>query len=66
MAKKKEKKEELIPKRCVCGKVGIIVQCKSKKMVSCPDPMNCRENRRTAWYKNRDEAIISWNNGVFL
>lgn len=33
MAKKKEKKEkeELIPKRCVCGKVGIVVQCKSKK-----------------------------------
>ena len=64
--KEKKEKEELVPKFCKCGKPGIVVVHKSKKMVSCPDPVNCCTNRRTLWYGNKDEAIIAWNNGVFV
>ena len=66
MKKENEKKEKPTPKRCVCGKFGILVVHKGKKMVSCPNPCACSANRRTAWMKNADEAIAAWNNDVLL
>ena len=59
--KKTEKKEKPTPRRCVCGKAAITVQTRSGKMVTCPDPMNCRSNLRTTWEKSEDQAIIKWN-----
>ena len=63
MAKeKKPPKEKPTPKRCLCGSVGIVVKMRGKKMVSCPDPLNCPGNFRTPWMSSEDDAIITWNN----
>lgn len=61
---KTEKKEKPTPKRCVCGAEAIIVKTRSGKMVSCPDPLNCKANLRTAWNSHQDLAIAEWNNLV--
>lgn len=58
---KKEKKEKPVPICCVCGCMGVTVKCRSKKMVSCADPMNCVGNFRTAWYSSEESAIVEWN-----
>ena len=59
--KTKEKKEKPVPCMCKCGKPGIIVKNRSKKMVSCPDPANCSGNWRTAWNGSELSAILEWN-----
>lgn len=59
--KKTEKKEKPTPKRCVCGLNAAIVKTRSGKMVTCPDPLNCRANLRTTWHKHEDMAIAEWN-----
>lgn len=59
--KKTEKKEKPKPKRCVCGSEAITVKNRSKKMISCPDPMKCRANLRTLWRGTEAEAISEWN-----
>lgn len=64
MAKKTEKEEKPTPKKCVCGLEAVIVKNRGKKMVSCPDPMNCRGNLRTTWEKGEETAIIKWNSLV--
>ena len=61
MAKKVETKEKPTPKECVCGKDAVIVKKGSKKMVTCPDPLNCTCNIRTTWMASQDEAIVKWN-----
>lgn len=58
---KTEKKEKPKPKRCVCGSEAIIVKNRGKKMVSCPDPLNCRANLRSMWKSSQDAAIAEWN-----
>lgn len=58
---KKEKKEKPVPICCICGKKGIPVKFRSKKMVSCQDPENCVGNFRTAWHSSEDAAIVEWN-----
>lgn len=59
--KKSEKKEKPTPKRCVCGAAAITVKTRAGHMVTCPDPVNCKANLRSAWYKNQDLAIVEWN-----
>ena len=59
--KKVEEKEKPKPKRCVCGLEAITVKSKGKKLISCPDPMNCRANLRTMWKTTEDAAITEWN-----
>lgn len=59
--KKTEKKEKPKPRRCVCGSAAILVKNKGKKMISCPDPINCRSNLRTMWKSKEDAAIAEWN-----
>jgi len=49
---KKNKEEKPTPKRCICGKPAITVQSKSMRMLTCPDPVNCTGNLRTAWYRS--------------
>ena len=61
MAKKAEKKEKPTPKKCVCGLEAVIVKNRSKKVVSCPDPLNCRGNLRTMWESGEESAINKWN-----
>lgn len=66
MAKEKQPpKEKPIPKRCLCGSVGIVVKVKGKKMVSCPDPVNCRGNFRTQWFSSEEQAVSAWNHMEF-
>ena len=63
MEKKVEKKD--IPKNCRCGKQGIVVYCRgNKKMVSCPDPLNCPGNYRTIWCSSVQQAIRLWNDDI--
>lgn len=59
--KKTEKKTKPTPKRCVCGLEAVIVKNRGKKMVSCPDPMNCRANLRSMWKSTEEAAIVEWN-----
>lgn len=58
---KLEKKEKPTPKACRCGKLGILVVCRGKKMVSCPNPCSCDGNFRTTWRSNAEDAILEWN-----
>lgn len=58
------KEEKPLPKKCVCGRGGIIVKSRAGKMVTCPDPMNCRGNLRTLWHGHEESAITEWNNLV--
>lgn len=63
MAKAKEKQEN----RCLSPAFavgGCIVRSGSKKMVSCPDPVNCPGNLRSMWHGNEEAAIVEWNNLV--
>lgn len=60
-AKKDPPKEEVIPKKCVCGRPGILVVWKGKKKVSCPDPKNCSGNFQTGWFGSKEQAIANWN-----
>ena len=46
---------------CMCSKRGILVRSGARKMVSCPDPMNCSGNFRTTWRAKEEEAIDEWN-----
>ena len=62
--KKTEKKEKPAPKKCVCGAAAITVKARTGHMVTCPDPMNCEANLRTAWKKSQDLAIAEWNSLV--
>ena len=55
------KKEKPVPICCLCGRVPAIVKFRSKKMVSCSDPMNCTGNYRTEWTSSEDAAIAEWN-----
>jgi len=64
MAKAKEKQEKPVPKPCICGRGGIIVRSRSKKMVTCPDPVHCPGNLRSMWHGNEEAAIVEWNNLV--
>lgn len=48
----KNKEEKPTPKCCICGKPAITVQSKSMRMLTCPDPINCSGNLRTAWYRS--------------
>ena len=59
--KKSEKKQKPIPKQCACGSEAVIVKNHGKKMISCPNPMNCRANLRSMWKGTEDAAIIEWN-----
>lgn len=59
--KKTEKKEKPTPKRCVCGAEAVLVRGNSGKMITCPNPMNCKANLRTMWNKHQDMAIVEWN-----
>ena len=61
MKKDAKKEQKPIPKRCVCGSKAITVKVRGKKMVSCPDPMNCRANLRTTWKSAEEAAIVEWN-----
>lgn len=61
MASKEQKKEKPAPKKCVCGREAIIVKSKGKKMVSCPNPLKCSANLRTAWHSNEEKAVEQWN-----
>jgi ssDNA-binding Zn-finger/Zn-ribbon topoisomerase 1 len=58
---KSEKKEKPVPKKCVCGRGGIIVKSRAGKMISCPDPLNCKANLRTIWHSHEESAIAEWN-----
>lgn len=58
---KSERKEKPIPKKCICGRGGIVVKSRGSKMVSCPDPMNCKANLRTMWYGHEESAVVAWN-----
>ena len=40
---------------------GIIVKTKSGRMISCPDPVRCSANLRTAWHSGEESAIVEWN-----
>lgn len=60
--KKDEKKEKPVPINCICGATAITVKARAGHMVTCPDPMNCKANLRTAWNKHQDLAITEWNN----
>ena len=62
--KEKPKKEKPVPKNCVCGRGGILVKSRAGKMVTCPDPVNCKENLRTMWNRHEESAIVEWNNLV--
>ena len=53
--------KEIVVSNCLCGKRGIIVRSGARKMVSCPDPMNCAGNYRTTWHRKEAEAIDEWN-----
>lgn len=64
--KKIEKEEKPMPKKCICGAAAITVKTRLGHMVTCPDPMNCKANLRTAWIKNRDLAVTTWNNLIDL
>lgn len=57
----KVKKEKPVPVCCICGKQGVTVRSRAKKMVSCPDPVNCVGNFRTKWNSSEDAAIVEWN-----
>ncbi|MBE6977635.1 MAG: hypothetical protein E7438_03225 [Ruminococcaceae bacterium] len=59
--KEKNKKEKPVPKKCVCGKGGIIVKSRFGKMVTCPDPLKCSANLRTMWNSHEESAIVEWN-----
>lgn len=61
MAKQAEKKEKPFPKKCICGREAIIVINRGKKMVPCPDPLNCTGNHRTMWHGHTESAISEWN-----
>lgn len=58
---KETKKEKEVPALCMCGRQGIVCKMRSKKMVSCPDPINCIGNFRTMWMRSEDDAIREWN-----
>lgn len=58
---KEKKKEKPTPKKCVCGAEAITVKTRFGKMVTCPNPMSCSHNLRTAWKKSEDAAIVEWN-----
>lgn len=58
------KKEKPIPRKCVCGRGGILVKSRAGKMVSCPNPERCRANLRTMWHRHEESAIVEWNNLV--
>ena len=62
--KETKKKEKPIPKRCFCGAEAILVKTRSGKMLTCPDPLNCKANLRTTWKKHQDMAIAEWNSLV--
>ena len=61
---RKEKDEKPVPKPCICGRGGILVVNRGKKMISCPNPISCPGNLRTLWYGNEESAIVEWNNLV--
>lgn len=61
MARKTEKKEKPTPKPCVCGKMAVIVKNEGGKMITCPDPLNCRGNLRTRWHRHEELAVTEWN-----
>lgn len=56
---KKEPKEKIAPRTCVCGETACIVKHKSKIMACCPNSTRCA--MRTSWYTTEDAAIKSWN-----
>lgn len=58
---KKEKPAPITPVPCICGREAVIVKMRLKKMVSCPDPLNCCCNPRTMWQKAEDVAVAEWN-----
>ena len=64
MSKVTEKKEKPIPKKCVCGKEAVFVKTRAGKMFTCPAPLNCKGNLRTAWKKSLDLAVLEWNDQV--
>lgn len=59
--KKTEKKEKPVPKRCVCGKAAALVKTRGGKMITCPDPLNCKGNLRTRWHRHEQLAVAEWN-----
>ena len=66
MAKQTEKKEKPVPQKCICGREAITVKKGSKKMVTCPDPLNCVGNFRTTWNGSAESAITEWNGLIYL
>lgn len=61
MASQKNKEASVILKQCVCGRSAIIVKSRLGKLVSCPNPTNCKGNLRTPWRKSEEQAITDWN-----
>lgn len=58
--------EKTIPRLCVCGKAPVTVRSRTGYMLTCPDPLNCSQNIRTAWHRSggADSMIIEWNSLV--
>ena len=60
--KAKEPKEKNVPQRCICGQTACVVKWHGKKMVCCPDTMNCAV--RGVWCSKEEDAIKSFNTAV--
>ena len=60
MVKEKEN-EKPVPICCVCGRNGVVVEFKKRRMVSCSDPENCVGNFMTGWNRSEDAAVEEWN-----
>lgn len=63
--KEKKKADKPVPRPCVCKKEPVIVRMRGKKMLSCPNPLKCKGNLRSAWFKDIDAAVVDWNNNVW-